>query len=320
MKRVSFDHMIVARSLLELQHNPHSFVTVGTFDGLHRGHQHIITALRERADVKKARSVVVTFDPHPREVVGRGPVKLLTTVEERIDLFRQTQVDLLVILHFTFEFSRQTSREFYQRYIVDGIGAEEVVVGHDHMFGRDREAGVQELEDLGKEFVFNVHEVSPFTIDGEIVSSSKIRELLLRGDVLKAGQWLGRPYSLAGSIVRGDGRGASLGYPTANVQLFDERKLVPAEGVYFVEVEYNGRKLYGMMNIGFNPTFKKDGNRTLEVYIFDFNDAIYGKRLGISLLRRLRGEKKFSNAEQLVEQMRKDEEQCMKFIELQEQL
>lgn len=312
--------MIIARSLSEIQHDPRSLVTVGTFDGLHRGHQHIVATLHEHAKNSNARSVVVTFDPHPREVVGRGPVKLLTTVDERINLFRQLSIDVLMIIQFTFEFSRQTPRQFYQRYIVEGVGAQEVIVGYDHMFGRDREAGVEELKEIGKEFGFGVHAVPPFMLDGDTVSSSKIREHLLRGDVLKAGQWLGRPYSIGGYVVRGDGRGTSLGYPTANIRPAAERKLVPAEGVYFVDVEYIGRHYFGMMSIGVNPTFKHDGVRTLEVNIFDFSESIYGAYLNVHFLRRLRGEQKFDRTEDLVKQMRKDEEQCMKFIELHENM
>lgn len=310
--------MVTARSLSEILRDAGSIVTVGTFDGLHRGHQHIISTLREHAQVNRARSVVVTFDPHPREVVGRGPVKLLTSVDERVHLFSRMSIDLLVIIHFTFEFSRQTPREFYERYIVERIGAQEVIVGHDHMFGRDREAGVKELREIGREFGFKVTEIPPFMLEGETVSSSKIREHILRGDVVKAGEWLGRPYSIGGYVVKGDGRGASLGYPTANVRLSDERKIVPAEGVYFVDVGFEEKHYFGMMSIGINPTFKNDGVRRLEVYIFDFSDNIYGKSLSIQFLRRLRGELKFSRPEDLVEQMRRDEEQCMKFIDLYE--
>lgn len=310
--------MVIARSLSEVHHDAHSVVTVGTFDGLHLGHQQIIAMLRERAHAKHARSVVVTFDPHPREVVGRGPVRLLTTLDERVALLRRTEIDLLVILHFTFEFSRQTSRAFYERYIIDGIGTEEVVVGHDHMFGRDREAGVQDLEQMGAEFGFTVREVPPFQFEGETVSSSKIRELLLRGDVLLASRWLGRPYTITGRVIRGDGRGAKLGFPTANIEPFHEKKLVPAEGVYFVEVEHEGKTYFGMLSIGVNPTFKANGNRTIEVHMIDCNENVYGKTLTVRFLRRLRGEQKFASAEELIRQMKRDQEECMKLIEMQE--
>lgn len=307
--------MLTVRSLSDVLHNPKSIVTVGTFDGVHRGHQQILTTLHDHARMKYARSVVVTFDPHPREVVHRGPVQLLTTIDERIAMLGRMEIDLLLVLQFTFEFSRQTPREFYEKYIVRGIGAETVVVGHDHMFGRDREAGVEELQMMGKEFGFAVHEVAPLALNDEIVSSSKIRELLLRGDVSKAGKWLGRPYTFSGRVVRGDGRGAALGFPTANINPFEEKKLVPAEGIYFVEVDYEGKTFFGMLNIGVNPTFKNDGKRTIEVNIFNFHENVYAKTLNIHFIRRLRGEQKFATAEALVEQMHRDQEQCMKLIE-----
>lgn len=312
--------MIIAHSLAEIPQRATSVVTVGTFDGVHLGHSQIAHRLRERAQAKNVRSVLVTFDPHPREVVGRGPVKLLSTVNERIALLEQLEIQVLLIVHFTFEFSRQSSQEFYEQYVVRGIGVEEVIVGYDHMFGRDREAGVEELKIMGEQLGFTVYREPPFTLDGEIISSSKIREMLLRGDVQKAASWLGRSYSLIGQIIRGDGRGASLGFPTANIQLHDDRKLIPAEGVYFVEIELEGRNYFGMLSIGINPTFKIDGTRTIEVHIFDFHEILYGKTLSIHFLRRLRGEKKFTTPEELVKQLRRDQEQCMKFIESHEQI
>jgi len=307
--------MIVARSLDELQEGGPSVVTVGTFDGLHAGHRQIVKRLKNRSRELKARSVLVTFDPHPREVVGRGPVQMLTTIEERISLLQPFEVDATLVLRFTFAFSRQTPREFYERFIVDGLQACEMIVGHDHMFGRDREAGVGELNAMGKEFGFSVIEEPPCSVEGEIVSSSKIRDLLLRGDVATAARWLGRYYALSGLVVRGDGRGRHLGFPTANVQPEGPNKLVPAEGVYFVEIRIAGRQYFGMLSIGVNPTFKSDGRRTIEVFIFDFDDTVYGEPLQISFVRRLRGEQKFASEQDLVHQMRKDQEECMKYIE-----
>lgn len=312
--------MIVARSVAEIPYAPKSVVTVGTFDGVHLGHQQIVRKLREHAHARGMRSVLVTFDPHPREVVGRGPVKLLTTIDERITLLDQLGIDVILILQFTFEFSRQSSREFYENYIVHSIGVEEVIVGHDHMFGRDREAGVEELRAMGQELGFGVYQEPPFSVDGEVVSSSKIRELLFRGDVRKSGDWLGRPYSIAGCVMKGDGRGASIGFPTANIQPQDEKKLIPAEGVYFVEIDYDGKNFFGMANIGIRPTFYEDGKKTIEVHIFDFHDTLYGKTIGLRFLQRLRAEQKFASQEELIAQLRRDQEQCMKFIAAHEQV
>jgi len=310
--------MLVAHSIAEVPFDKKSVVTVGTFDGVHLGHQKVIQRVWEQAQAKGARSVLLTFEPHPREVVGRGPVKLLTTIDERIGLLDRTGTDILVILEFTFEFSRQSSREFFEKNIVNGIGLEDVVVGHDHMFGRDREAGVEELRELGRHFGFSVYREPPFVVEEEIVGSSKIRETLLRGDVEKAGRWLGRPYFLSGQVIKGDGRGASIGFPTANIQPQNERKLIPAEGVYFVEVDFDGKNLFGMMNIGIRPTFNKDSARAIEVHLFDWSENLYGKTLRVHFRRRLRSEKKFASPEELVEQLRRDQEQCMKFIAVHE--
>src|ERR1041385_2978445 len=229
--------MIVARSLQEINHQANSVVTVGTFDGIHVGHRTIINELITRARKRDGRSVVVTFDPHPREVVGRGPVKLLSSLDERLDMFKQLGVDAALVLQFTYEFSRQTSFEFYERYVVNGVGVKEVIVGYDHMFGRDREAGVKELQQMGAQIGFSAIAVPPVSMNGEVISSSRIREYLMRGDVEKTEQLLSRPYSLEGTVVQGDKRGASLGFPTANIRPLFENKLVPAEGVYFVQVD-----------------------------------------------------------------------------------
>lgn len=306
--------MIIARSISDVPYSKKSVVTVGTFDGVHLGHQKIILELCSRAKSRNARSVLITFDPHPREVVGRGPVKLLTTLKERIENLNTTEIDILLILHFTFEFSRQSSREFYEGQVGNGIGVEEVVIGYDHMFGRDREAGADELRRIGEELGFTVHLEPPFQVGGEAVGSSRIREYLLRGDVEKAARMLGRPYTLQGVVAKGVGRGAALGFPTANLGSIDKVKLIPAEGVYCVEVEVRDQKLVGMLNIGYRPTFKDDRGLTVEVHILDFDADLYGEEVRTSFLRRLRGEKKFKSPEELAAQLRRDEQECRALI------
>jgi riboflavin kinase / FMN adenylyltransferase len=306
--------MIVARSLHELKYQRNSVVTVGTFDGVHLGHRAIIQKLTTRAQARKGRSVVITFEPHPREVVGRGPVKLLSTLHERLANLEQLHVDDAIVLEFTYEFSRQTSHDFYEQYVVKGIGVEEIIVGYDHMFGRDREAGVEELRQMGKEFGFMVLTVDAVTIDGETVNSSKIREFLLRGDVEHAERFLGHSYSLEGWVVQGDRRGTQLGFPTANIQPQVQNKLVPAEGVYCVRIDLDDRKLYGMANIGVRPTFNTNHNRSIEVYIFEFNEVIYGKMLPVHFLKRLRSEKKFSSQDELTMQLHRDRNECQSII------
>jgi riboflavin kinase/FMN adenylyltransferase len=306
--------MIVARSPGELPAVQNSVVTVGTFDGVHAGHRAILGELTARAAASGGRSVVITFHPHPRTVVGRGDVGQLCSLEERLEQIRRLGVDACLVLEFTYEFSRQSPRDFCLRYLINGVGVREIVIGYDHMFGRDREAGLRELRDMGTEFNFSVRVVDPVSIEGDIVSSSRIRELLLEGDVERAATLLGRPYALAGTVVRGDGRGATIGFPTANIRPGDEHKIIPANGVYFVSADLDGEQGYGMANIGVRPTFQAGPKRTIEVHLFDRSGELYDRKLNIHFLNRLRGEKKFASADDLVRQLIADREACLKRV------
>jgi riboflavin kinase/FMN adenylyltransferase len=308
--------MRIVRSLNEITHDDNSVVTVGSFDGVHLAHQEIVREVVNRARMREGRSVVVTFDPHPKEVVGSPDksVRLLSTIEERRALLGCLHIDVLYIINFTYEFSRLSSREFYERYIVRGVAASEVVVGYDHMFGRDREAGIEELVRMGQEFNFSVFAVHPFKIDGETVSSSVIRRALGAGNIERAHQMLGYPYVIDGIVVPGDGRGKTIGYPTANIKPSSEKKIVPGNGVYFVSVQVLGRELFGMMNIGTRPTVTTSGAQTLEVHIFDLTEDLYGDAITVRFLRRLRDEKKFASVSDLIDQLAKDKEHSMKYI------
>ena len=304
--------MKVARALAEIPRNQNSVVTVGTFDGVHLAHQEIIRDVVSRAKGKGGRSVVVTFDPHPREVVSPSgtPVPQLTTLEERIEQIGALDTDVLLVVEFTYAFSRNSSREFYRDYIVQGTGVDEVVVGYDHMFGRDREAGIQELVQMGKEFGFSVFAVHPVSVGGETVSSSRIREALASGDVARAAQFLGRPYALAGTVVRGDGRGKTIGFPTANLAPVSPRKIVPARGVYAVAAEVKGEHRFGMTNIGVRPTVTAGGTMMIEVHLFDYSRDMYGETVNVAFLRRLRDEKKFGSLEELTAQLQRDRDEA----------
>ncbi len=308
--------MNIVRSLTGLQRDPSSVVTVGTFDGVHLAHQEIVREVVNRSRMLEARSVVITFEPHPKEVVAsaKGPVKLLSTIEERIEHMRRLRVDLLFIVDFTYEFSRLTPREFYERYVVNGIGVSEVVVGYDHMFGRDRKAGIQELLRMGQEFNFSVFAVHPFAVDGEIVSSTRIRRALAEGNVDRARQFLGYDYEVAGNVVAGDGRGKSIGYPTANIHPTSKEKVIPGRGVYLVRVKLRGQQYFGMMNIGVVPTFTEGTTQTMEVHVFGLAEDVYGERVTIAFLHKLREEQKFSSAHELVQQLHKDKELSLRYI------
>jgi riboflavin kinase/FMN adenylyltransferase len=298
--------------LSDVEYQKNSVVTVGSFDGVHLAHRQVIGEVVERAQARGGRSIVLTFEPQPKEVLSGTPVHLLTTLDERQQLCEELGVDLFVAIEFTYEFSRQSSRDFLLRYVVQGTGVSEVIEGYDHHFGRDREGSIEELLKLGKEFEFSVVAMKPVYVDEEVVSSSKIRQHLLDGRVDRAHRLLGRPYAVSGAVVRGDGRGKQLGYPTANLQLSSTRKVVPQNGIYFGRVNLGQGNLFGMASIGVRPTFGNNGRRIIEVNILDFQGDLYGKSLQIQFLKRLRDEIKFDSAEQLVEQMHRDKSESLK--------
>jgi len=303
--------MEIVQSLTEVRRNKDSVITIGTFDGVHLAHQKIIGEVRQRAKERNGRSVVVTFNPHPKEIVSRkkavdGPLELLTTHEEKLELFSQMNIDLVFVVPFTYEFSRKPFRDFYTEYIINGVGVSEVIEGYDHGFGRDREAGLSELLALGREFKFSVVAEKPFTAEGELVSSSRIRSLLAEGAVGKANRLLGRRFSFSGKVIAGDKRGKALGYPTANIAIGDPRKILPRNGVYAVTAELDGKVHRGLMSIGVVPTFYENHPRLCEVHLFDFNEDVYGKKITVECIEWIRGEKKFTSADELVKEMDKD--------------
>jgi len=307
--------MAVVRSLKEIQFVQNTVATIGTFDGIHRGHRKILSKVLERARAIDGRSLVVTFDPHPREIVGREPVQLLTTLDERLSMIREFGIDTVLVLDFTYEFSRQTARQFYEKYIVHGSGIKEIIVGYDHMFGRDRSSNINELEMMGNEFQFDVVVVEPVSVGVEVISSTKIRRHLLAGDVESVAQYLSRPYSLRGTVVIGDRRGSTLGFPTANIETETSKKVIPADGVYFVSVDFDRQTYYGMLNIGVRPTFQLGSKRVIEVNIFGITDELYSKKMTINFFKRIRAEKKFSTVSELVAQLQTDREICQKFVQ-----
>jgi riboflavin kinase/FMN adenylyltransferase len=308
--------MKVIRSLAEAPKDRNSVVTVGTFDGVHVAHREIIREAIRRATERKGRSVVMTFDPHPKEVLSsaKGPVQLLTTIDERVALLEGLGVDLLLVIRFTFDFSRISAEAFYKDYIVNGVGASVVVVGYDHMFGRDREGTVRELEGMGRSYGFSLVTVPPYRVDGEVVSSTRIRKALSGGEIERANAMLGRPYAMQGRVVEGDRRGATLGFPTANLQPEPKSKTIPAHGVYVVRVRLGETHRFGMMNIGVRPTVREGLKETLEVHILDFQQQIYGATIDLEFLRRLRDERKFGSFAELTAQLETDREETRRFV------
>lgn len=310
--------MRVHRSLDSLPSFKNAVVTIGTFDGVHMGHRRIISQLRREAAGCGGESVIITFDPHPRHVLsgGKEQLRLLTTLEEKIYLLDTQQVDHLVIVPFTMAFSMLPASQYVQDFLVEGFHPHTIIIGHDHHFGHNREGNIVLLRGLEKKYGFRVLEIPAEVVDDVAVSSTAIRRHLTEGQVEKANELLGYPYFISAPVVQGDRRGRSLGFPTANLGVGEQEKLIPAEGIYAARVTIpspvgtgrtNGAflSLDGAASIGHNPTFDT-GQLRVEVNIFHFNRDIYGQEIRLSLYGYIRPNVKFEDTASLVEQMRKD--------------
>ncbi len=277
-----------------------AIVTSGTFDGVHLGHQKILSRLQETAEASGGETVVITFWPHPRMVVSKDSqnLRLLSTIDEKIELLRQNGVQHLVVVPFTREFSELSSNEFIQQILIDTIGTKKLVIGYDHHFGKNREGSFEYLQKNAHRFGFEIEEIPVQEIDNLTVSSTKIRQSLAEGKTSTANELLGRNYTFTGVIVKGRQLGRTIGYPTANVQVLEPYKLIPADGVYAVRVHVRGQWLKGVMSIGFRPTVNGIG-RTQEVYIFDFQENIYGEKMIVEHVDFIRPELTFDGLEAL---------------------
>lgn len=286
-----------------------AIVTSGTFDGVHLGHQKILQILRETTQASGGESVVLTFWPHPRMVVSQDSqgLKLLSTIDEKIELLEQQGVNHLLIIPFTREFSELSSEEYVQSILLDTIGTKKLVIGYDHRFGRNREGGFEYLEANAHRFGIKLEEIPRQEIDNLVISSTQIRESLQEGNIKAANELLGRPYTFSGIVVKGRQLGRTIGFPTANVQVAESYKLIPANGVYAVKALVRGSWLNGIMNIGNRPTVDGIG-RTQEVYILGFSDDIYGENITVELVDYIRSEQKFNGLDELKSQILKDKE------------
>ncbi|AQG79011.1 bifunctional riboflavin kinase/FAD synthetase [Spirosoma montaniterrae] len=307
--------MRIHRGLDDLQPIANAVVTSGTFDGVHRGHQTILARLTEAAQNSGGESALITYWPHPRTVVSNDSqdLKLLTTLEEKITLLEQAGVNHLIVIPFTRSFSQLTSEEYIRQILIEKIETKKLVIGYDHRFGRDREGGFDYIRAHQHEYGFEVEEIPRQDIDAVGVSSSKIRAALGEGNIHTANLFLGRPYSLTGTIVKGRQLGRTIGFPTANMQVDDPVKLIPANGVYAVDVLYAGQTLGGMLNIGFRPTVAGT-HQTIETYIFDFDKDIYGEHMTLQFREFLRPEQKFDGLAALVEQLKRDEQTAREML------
>ncbi|NEV92659.1 bifunctional riboflavin kinase/FAD synthetase [Psychroflexus sp. YR1-1] len=308
--------MKIYNSVSEFDSTIPTVVTIGTFDGVHLGHRKIIQRLVDTADQELLQTALLTFYPHPRMVLQQSSdLKLINTIEERKLILEETGLEHLIVHPFTLEFSRLTAREYVEEILVKGLNAKKIVIGYDHHFGRNRTADIEDLKAFGKEFNFEVDEISKQDIEDVAVSSTKIRRSLEEGDLEKANEYLSRPFFLSGDIIKGKGLGKNMGYPTANLKIEESYKLIPKEGVYVVASVIDSDKYFGMMNIGTNPTVGGQ-ERSIETFFFDLDMNLYGKHLHIQLLKRIRSEVKFDGLEALIQAMQADEVFAKNYIKL----
>lgn len=289
-------------------------VTIGTFDGVHIGHQKIIKRLINTAKGEGLKSVILTFFPHPRMVLQKDSnIKLINTIKERHDILDDLGLDYLLIKKFTKEFSRLSAEDFVKEVLVDKINVKKVIIGYDHRFGRNRNADINDLKSFGETYGFDVEEISAQDINEVAVSSTKIRAALIAGDIQKANTYLGYNFMLTGEVTKGRGLGKQLSFPTANIKIDEDYKIIPKQGSYIICSNINDAVVYGMMNIGVNPTVNGI-KQTIEVHFFDFQKDIYGEIIQIDLLHRIRDEEKFESVEALKVQLAKDKEKAFDYI------
>jgi len=331
--------MQVHYNIAQLQAFSNAFLTIGTFDGVHTGHQQIIQLMKDEAAKVNGETVIITFHPHPRRVIsGQKPLFLINTLEEKLSLLDKYGIQHVVVVPFTEAFANQTAEAYIRDFLVKIFHPHTIIIGHDHRFGKNRQGDFQLLEDKAADYGYEVKEIPGFMLDNVTISSTKIRAALLEDDMDTANHFLGYDYFFSGKVVEGNKLGRTIGYPTANLQITDEQKLIPGNGVYAVEVVMNNEwkvlngelsmvnsersmvnretaKLKGMMNIGVRPTV--DGTkRMIEVNLFDFDREIYGEILTVSIRKHLRNEQKFDGLESLKNQLAKDKIQAIAWLKV----
>jgi riboflavin kinase/FMN adenylyltransferase len=289
-------------------------ITIGTFDGVHIGHRKILERLINDAKKTGLQSTVLTFFPHPRMVLQKDTeIKLLNTIQEKIKILELIGLDCLIIQPFTIEFSRLSATEFVRDILVNKLKSKKIIIGYDHRFGRNRNANIQDLIAFGNALNFEVEEIAAEEINDVSVSSTKIRNALINGDIKTANDYLGYNYMLTGDVKKGKGLGRKLNFPTANLFIEEEYKLIPKNGVYVVKSILNEQLFYGMMNIGFNPTVG-GSTKNIEIHFFNFKADLYGQNIQVDILERIRDEHKFNSLEELKVQLEKDKETSMAII------
>ncbi|WP_396171723.1 bifunctional riboflavin kinase/FAD synthetase [Flavobacterium sp.] len=306
--------MKIFNSINEFHCSKKTILTLGTFDGVHLGHRKILEKLTQNTEEDKYESLVLTFYPHPKMVLqGESEVKILNTIREKIDLLASIGIQNLVIHPFDETFSQLTAEEFVKTVLVDQFHIQKIIIGHDHRFGKNRTANIDDLIAFGEKYDFEVEQISVQEIEDVSISSTKIRTALTEGNITLANDYLGYEYFLTGIVTKGKQLGRTIGIPTANLQIEENDKLIPSNGVYVVKSSINKKTVFGMMNIGFNPTVS--GNKlSVEVHYFDFDGDLYDQEIRVSILKYLRSEQKFGSVALLKAQLEKDKESSLAFI------
>jgi len=304
----------ILKNVATYKSNKKTFVTIGTFDGVHIGHQKVIKNLVKSASLANASSVLLTFFPHPKMVLQNNTdIKLINTIDERIQLLEKTGLEKVIIQEFTETFSNYTALDFVKNILVDRLNIDTLIIGYDHKFGKNRKGDFKQLESYGKTFGFKVQEISKQEIDNFTISSTKIRKAIALGEIEKANNYLGYLYMLTGTVIKGKNLGEKIGFPTANIEIKETYKLLPKTGAYVVKSHINNITIFGMMNIGYRPTVSGE-NQTIEIHFFDFKKDLYKSTLQIEVLSFLRDEQKFDSVESLKNQLHKDKEKAQEVI------
>jgi len=304
----------VHHSIADYKNEAQSVITIGTFDGVHIGHRKLLKKLTAEAKKDHLDSIILTFFPHPRMVLQKeSDIKLINTIDERISIFSKTDLNHLIIHPFTKEFSNLSAEVYVKDVLVDSLNVKKIIIGYDHRFGKNRTANIDDLRKFGEIYNFEVKEISAQELDDVAVSSTKIRKALDSGDLEKANSYLGYPFMLNGTIVKGKGIGKTINFPTANLHIEETYKLIPKNGVYIVKSVLGNEEIFGIMSIGTNPTVGGT-SRTVETYFLDIEKDLYGKKIEIELLSKIREEETFDSLESLQYAIKNDEAFARKYI------
>ena len=306
--------MKIYRSINEYNEDKRSVVTIGTFDGLHHGHQKIFKRVINSSKNKNLSSVVLTFFPHPRIILNKyNDIKMIDTLDEKILHINKIGIDSLIIHPFDKNFSLLSANQFIKDYLVEKLKMKHIIIGYDHRFGKGREDSVKDLKNYASDYDFTVEEIQAQEIEKIAISSTKVRNSINNGDLKTTEKYLGRYFNLTGKVIKGDGLGKRIMYPTANIFIKEKYKIIPKDGVYLIKTFIKNKLYNGMINIGHRPTIGAN-EKSLEVHLFNFNKDIYGEQISVDIISKIRDEKKFSSIEALKDQLVKDENHCLKLI------